>query len=751
GEVWTATPAPAGEDAPYEVRHEAGCSTFRHQSHGLRQELALFCPPDAPVKVARLRLTDLWGRPRRFTVTYYAEWVLGSDRSASAPHVVSEYDPETQALLARCPLYRAYGARVAFLGASQPVHGLTTDRVEFLGEGGPGAPSGLGRIGLSGTVEPGLDPCAALQVHIDLPPDQEIQLHFVLGQGADRDEALALLRRWRSPDAIRDAREAVERQWDDLLGAVTVTTPEPTIDLLLNRWLLYQTVSGRLWGRTGLYQSSGAFGFRDQLQDVLALLQAAPELARAHILEAAAHQFPEGDVLHWWHPGRETGVRTRCSDDLLWLPYAVATYVCGTGDVALLDERVPFLDGEPLRPDEEERYATYRPSPESASVFEHCIRAIERGSTWGRHGLPLIGTGDWNDGLDRVGHHGQGESVWLGWFLIDVLRRVAPLCEARGEPERALELERRAEDLARRLETAGWDGAWYRRAYYDDGAPLGSTRNVEARIDAISQAWSVLSRAADPERAARAMQSVEKRLHDRDEQLLLLLAPPFDRGPRDPGYIKAYPPGVRENGGQYSHAAAWVGWAFADLGDPERAHAVLRRLDPVRRSATPDLAARYRVEPYVTAADVYGVSPYTGRGGWTWYTGSAGWTYRFALERLLGVRREGDVLRIEPCVPDAWGGFEVVLRHADASYHIRVERVPGSSGCERVGLALDGDEVADGRVPLRREPGAHEVRVRIGRQPRSAAPLEGAARPDPAGEVETVRPDPAGDVETVGE
>jgi cyclic beta-1,2-glucan synthetase len=714
GIVWSPTPLPAGAPAPYVIRHGAGYSVFEHHSHGLRQRLRLSLVPDKPVKLVQLRLENMWKRHRRVTVTFYAEWVLGTYRDRTQQHIVPEFDGESQALLARNPFNERFGHRVAFLAASQSLHGLTADRTEFLGcLGNLGRPAALQRIGLASAVGAGLDPCAAIQLHVDLAPGEAKEVFFLLGQGADRQEAVQLVKRFQDPAQVEAAWAATSEYWDALLGTVTVETPDPAMNLLLNRWLLYQALACRLRARSALYQSSGAFGFRDQLQDVMALAFAAPQLAREHILLAAGHQFEEGDVLHWWHPPADTGVRTRISDDLLWLPYVTAHYVTATGDASILNEKVPFLTGEPLQPKEQERYGAYGGSPETYTLYEHCLRALQRGTTFGEHGLPLFGTGDWNDGLNRVGLRGRGESVWLGWFLHATLMSFSPLCASMADEEQAAKYRQQAEDLRQALEAHAWDGEWYRRGYYDDGTPLGTAQEAEYQISAIAQAWAVLSGAADPDRAARAMDAVAERLVNEEAELMLLFAPPFDKTTRDPGYIKGYPPGVRENGGQYTHGVLWTIWAFARLGQGDRAENLFRLLNPIYHGADREDVARYRVEPYVVPADVSAMAPHAGRGGWTWYTGSAGWMYRLGLEAILGLTRVGEKLHIGPCIPKNWPGYEIQFRRGETSYRISVQNPSGvNQGVKRV--MLDGEVLPGADIHMLRDGGTHDVLVEMG-------------------------------------
>ena len=716
-EVWSPTPQPCDASAPYLVRHGAGYTIFEHNSHALQQRLRLFAASDAPVKIIQLRLENATQRPRRITATFYAEWVLGVTRDASAQFIIPEFDDDSQALLARNPWHPEFGERVAFTAASKRLHGLTTDRSEFLGRLGTLAqPAALGRIGLSSSVQAGLDPCAALQLHIDLPPGGSEEVWFVLGQGADRAEAVALVTRFQDADQVERAWLAVHNLWDDLLGAVQVHTPEPAMDLLLNRWLLYQSLACRIWGRSAFYQSSGAFGFRDQLQDVMALVHAAPALARQHILSASHHQFEAGDVLHWWHPPSGRGVRTRCSDDLLWLPFVTAHYVEATGDESILDELAPFLLAAPLGADEEDRYGEYAAAAGATTLYEHCRRALARGATAGAHGLPLMGGGDWNDGMNRVGIEGRGESVWLGWFLHATLGRFAALCARRGDSEQAADYRQRAELLRQALERSSWDGDWYLRAFYDDGSPLGSAQNTECQIDSIAQSWAVLSGAGEPGRAALAMASVQRRLLRQEDGLLLLFTPPFDNTPRDPGYIKGYLPGIRENGGQYTHAALWSAWAFAELGEAETAEEVFRLLNPIHHADTRAKMEQYRVEPYVVAADVYSMAPHTGRGGWSWYTGSAAWMYRLGLEGILGLRRAGANLVIEPHLPAGWPGFTATYRYGQTTHQIIVHNGGDLAEDATFQMIVDGDPVAGNLLALCDDGAVHQVKVTLGAQ-----------------------------------
>ena len=717
GELWGPTALPIRcEGSTYAARHAPGHSRFEHVHDGIALDLVQFVALDAPLKVSALTIENRSRRPRRLSVTAYAEWALGTSRGAGAHRIVTAIDPETQAILVRNPWNTEFGGRVAFLDLGGRQTAWTADRTEFLGRNGaPERPAGLRRgHRLGRAAGAGMDPCAALQTGFELGPGERTTVRILLGQADGPTAAIDLIGRGRAADDEATLRE-IAAFWEEVQGVVQVRTPDRSMDILLNGWLTYQTLACRLWARTAFYQAGGAYGFRDQLQDVLALLVAKPELAREHLLRAAAREFVEGDVQHWWHPPSGRGVRTRISDDRLWLPYAVQRYLAVTGDAAVLDEMVPYLEGPPLRADQSDAYFLPDRAPEPASLFEHCVAAIERSLEVGAHGLPLMGSGDWNDGMNLVGREGRGESVWLGWFLHGVLAAFAPIAEARGEGGPAKRWRARMATLRAALEGEGWDGDWYRRAFFDDGSPLGSATNAECRIDSIAQSWSVLSGAADPVRAARAMAAVDEYLVRYEDGLILLFTPPFDHSDLDPGYVKGYLPGVRENGGQYTHAAVWSILAVAALGDGGKAADLFSLINPINHSSTRAGVYRYKVEPYVMAADVYAEPPHVGRGGWTWYTGSAGWMYQAGVEGILGFRLRETTLVVDPCIPPAWPGYQVDFRYRTARYEIVVEN-PNAVSRGVASRELDGRTLADGEVaiPLVDDGAAHRIRVVLG-------------------------------------
>ncbi|HSV89707.1 MAG TPA: glycosyl hydrolase family 65 protein, partial [Nitrospiraceae bacterium] len=667
---------------------------------------------DAPMKFMVLKVRNESDRSRKLSATGYVEWVLGDLRPKSVMHVVTELDPKSGALFARNPYHTEFAGRTAFFDVDEATRTISGDRTEFIGRNGTlRSPAAMTRVRLSGKVGAGLDPCGAMHVPFELAGGQEREIIFRLGVGRDTEDARNLVRRFRGPAAARSALEMVWQYWKHTLGAVHVETPDQSLNVLTNGWLLYQTLACRLWARSGYYQSGGAFGFRDQLQDSMALIHTEPQLVRKHILTSAARQFQEGDVQHWWHPPSGRGVRTRCSDDYLWLPLAACRYVLSTGDRGVLDEPIHFVEGRPVNQEEDSYYDLPGRSEKGASVYEHCVRAILKGLTRGEHGLPLIGSGDWNDGMDMVGKHGRGESIWLGFFLYDVLMQFTKVARLRGDLSFAERCQSEAAQIRQNIEQHGWDGEWYRRAYFDDGSPLGSASNPECQIDSIAQSWSVLSGAGDASRSRMAMSALDRRLVRRDHALIQLLDPPFDKSNLNPGYIKGYVPGVRENGGQYTHAAIWAAMAFAALGDRRRAWELLAMINPVNHARSPAETATYKVEPYVVAADVYAVSPHTGRGGWTWYTGSAGWMYRLIVESLLGLRLEVDKLYVAPCLPADWKGFTLHYRYRETLYHISV--LQDSAWTGETSVIVDGVEQQHKAVSLVDDRQEHSVEVRI--------------------------------------
>ncbi|HYM81593.1 MAG TPA: glycosyl transferase, partial [Candidatus Limnocylindria bacterium] len=742
GRTWSPMPGPMPSGEPYETRHGFGYTRFVHRCEGIVQDTCLFVPPHDPVKVVRLRLTNLGARPRRLSLVSFQRLILGSSPRSARSVVTSAVGEGRDILLARNRLAPDFAERVAFATVASPANvssvRVSGDAEAFLGPAGdPARPAALLEGGmLDGRTGAGLEPAFAIEVTLVLPPGETVECAFLLGEGESESAALVLAARYRASGAIDSAFDEATAFWNDLLTGVQIQTPSPALDCMVNGWLIYQTVACRLWGRSAGYQSGGAFGYRDQLQDAAALIPLRPELVRSQILLHASHQFVAGDVLHWWHPPLGRGLRTRFADDLLWLPYLTAHFVQSTGDWSLLDERAPYLDARALEPGEDEAYLLPSEAGESGDLYQHCCRAIDRSLAVGRHGLPLFGSGDWNDGMNRVGREGRGESVWMGFFLYAVLGDFLPICERRADRDRAHRYSEHRERLKQALHEAGWDGAWYRRAYDDAGVPIGSRDSEECRIDGLVQAWAVISGAAPRERAEQALDAVERHLISESEGIIRLLTPPFDHTSQDPGYIKGYVPGVRENGGQYTHAALWVVRALAELGRTERAARLLEMLAPVHHARTPEQVARYQVEPYVVAADVYGAAPHVGRGGWTWYTGSAAWMHRVALESVLGIRFEaGAALVIRPCIPAAWPRYRVSLRlpGENTRYEIMVQNPDNVSGMV-VEARADGAPVPieDGaaRVPLRRDGELHSVEIVLGQN--------GAARETDDGAVAAV-------------
>jgi cellobiose phosphorylase len=695
GYYWSAAALPCRGMGDYQTRHGFGYSVFEHREDGIYSELWMYVALDAPVKFIVLKIRNDSPRHRQLSAAGYVEWVLGDLRSKNLMQVVTELS-DHGALLAHNYYNSEFGERTAFFDATTAKSGLNTrtvtgSRTEFLGRNhSRRQPVALTRQHLSGCVGAGLDPCAAIQFTFGLAKGQTREIVFTLGAGQNTQDAESLVQRYRGSVAAADTLLAVRAYWRRTLNVVRVTTPDPAVNFLANGWLLYQTLSSRIWGRTGYYQSSGAFGFRDQLQDVMALVHTKPDLLHAQLLLCASRQFIEGDVQHWWHPPQGRGVRTRCSDDYLWLPFAICRYVETTGNMAVLDEQIAFLQGRPLKADEESYYDLPTISSEHSSLYQHGVRAILHGLQFGEHGLPLMGSGDWNDGMNLVGAQGHGESIWLGFFLYRVLKSFALLAHRYGDNVFAERCETESRPLQQHLEQHGWDGEWYRRAYFDDGTPLGSASNSECRIDSLAQSWAVLSGAAELSRAKLAMTALNHHLARPEAGLVTLLNPPFNHSIPNPGYIQGYVPGIRENGGQYTHAAVWAVMAFVELGETELAWQLFNMLNPINHGLTPAAINIYKIEPYVVAGDVYGVAPHIGNGGWSWYTGSAGWLYRLIIESLLGLQLEGGKqLRLTPCLPAHWDHFTVDYCYGETVYQITISRGVG----EPIKMSLNGVEL----------------------------------------------------------
>jgi cyclic beta-1,2-glucan synthetase len=722
GAIWTPTASPIREEDAYRAKHGQGYTTFEHNSHAIGQEMTVFIPfeedgPRDPVKICRLRLRNHSSRKRNLTVTYFAEWVLGTQRENQAPHISTSFDASSGAVLAREGWSPDRVDSIAFAAALPRAGAYSGDRGAFLGRNGSRAnPAGLKSVRLDNTCGQDVDPAAVLQLRVTLAVNAQTDIVFLLGQTPKVETIREITQKYGDPAAVEKALNNVKNWWDVRLGSLQVQTPNLSVDLLLNRWLVYQTLSCRFWGRSALYQSSGAFGFRDQLQDALALLYAVPELARAHILLAASRQFVEGDVQHWWHPGSSMGVRTKCSDDLLWLPYVVARYVSITGDAGIFEEPVHFLEGAALNPGESEHLFTPEVSPEMASVWDHCHRAIESSWRIGAQGLPLFGNGDWNDGMNMVGHDGRGESVWLAWFLLSVLRTFSELAEKRDAPW-AAHCRERASLLMQAVESSCWDGDWYLRGFFDDGSPLGSHANSEARIDSLPQSWAVIAGGGDSARARAAMESADRQLAKEHDHIVLLFTPPFDHSQPHPGYIMGYPPGIRENGGQYTHGSLWLAMAWARLGEGDRAARLLQMMNPVEHCRTPQDVERYKGEPYVTAGDVYASPLQTGQSGWTWYSGSSGWMYRIWLEEVLGFELRGESFTLRPVLPANWPEFKLTYRHATTTYNVAVVRTASAPQVE-----MDGSVLKNGFIPLRADGAVHSVIVRTNQARRNSTP-----------------------------
>ena len=678
----------------------------------MQSEMWVYVDVKEAIKFTVIKVRNLSGRDRRLSATGYAEWVLGDLRSKTAMHIVTEVDLNSGAIFAFNAYNTEFANRVAFFDVNDARQSITTDRTEFIGRNGTlRNPDALNRARLSGKTGAALDPCAVIQVAFDVADGEEYEIVFRIGCGTDTLDAAHLVKQFRGRTAAREALERVRKYWSKTLTAIQIETPDAALNILANGWINYQTIACRLWARSGFYQSGGAFGFRDQLQDVLSILLTSPDLARAQILLCASRQFKEGDVQHWWHPPTGRGVRTRCSDDYLWLPFVTARYVIATDDAGILEEVVTFLDGRLLNTGEESYYDLPLQANQSADLYTHCVKAIQHALQFGIHGLPLMGSGDWNDGMDKVGEEGKGESVWLGFFLFDVLGKFSEIAGLKGDLVFRELMMSEASKLKKNIGLHAWDGEWYRRAYFDNGTPLGSKENDECQIDSIVQSWSVISRASDMPRSLVAMDSADKRLVRAEDGIIQLFDPPFDTSNLNPGYIKGYVPGVRENGGQYTHAAIWMIMAFAMIGEKKKAWELLSMINPVYHGSTPAEIAVYKVEPYVIAADVYAIPDQIGRGGWTWYTGSAGWLYQLIIEVLLGLKASGNLLKFDPCLPPTGEPIKITYRYRTAVYSIIL--LHGQKMSEKMSVTLDGALQQNNSIEMMDDGRQHEVKVMI--------------------------------------
>jgi cyclic beta-1,2-glucan synthetase len=709
GKFWSTTFLPTRSDLAYITTHGFGYSVFEHIEDGIYSEMLVYVDIEQAVKFTVVKIRNQSGRARKLSATGYVEWVLGDNRAKTAMHIHTEIDQDSGALLAKNPYNTEFSQRVAFFDVDYLNKTFTADRNEFIGRNGNlQNPDAMSRQHLSGKIGVALDPCAAIQIPFYVADGEEQEIIFRLGAGRDSNDARQIAKKFQGSEAAKDSFKSVTAYWENIVGAVQINTPDLATNILSNGWLTYQTISARLWGRSGFYQSGGAFGFRDQLQDVLSLLHSAPKFARDQILLCASRQFKEGDVQHWWHPPVGRGVRTRISDDYLWLPFAISSYVSTTGDETILKESASFLEGRFLNPDEESYFDLPQISTESGSIYEHGVRSIKHSFNFGEHGLPLIGTGDWNDGLDKVGQHGKGESVWLAFFLYEILIQFIPVAHLQNDFDFADICKKEAEKLKENIDRYAWDGEWYKRAWFDDGTPLGSATDEECKIDSIAQSWSVLSGAGDASKIETAMESAYKNLVQKDAKIIKLLEPAFDKSSLNPGYIKGYVPGVRENGGQYTHAAVWMIMAFAKLGNQEHVWELLNMINPINHGKSATDIAIYKVEPFVLAADVYSRAPHAGRGGWTWYTGSAGWLYRLIIESFLGLQKEGNKLIINPCIPKEWRSFKIDYRYKNIVYHIEVVQ---KDNAEKANVIVDGVEIENNVFTLPADGGTNAALI----------------------------------------
>ena len=707
GENWSLGASPMPDENDYEITYGFGYAMYNHISHGILQQMQVFVPQKDKIKINILNLKNLEGEKKELKLIYYIKPVLGEDEIKSNGYIYVEKDGN---IVTAKNLYNTdFKGSVMYVGSSEKITSFTGNKNSFFGNGNLSNPEGLNKVSLDNNHGIFENTCIALEIKIELDAYENKEICMFLGEESNLLDAKNIAYKYTKLSNAKEELKAIKKYWFETLNVLQVKTPLDSMNIILNGWAVYQTICCRLWARSGYYQSGGAYGFRDQLQDTLGIENIDINFMKNQIIKSASHQFIEGDVEHWWHEDTNKGIRTRFSDDLLWLVYVVCEYITLTGDYRFLEEKVCYLKGEPLIEYEDEKYDIHIQSLEKGSIWEHCIKALEK-TEFGENGLPKIGSGDWNDGMNGVGNKGNGTSVWLGFFLYSILEKVVLICDNLKEEELKVKYEKLKEKLRKTLNTVGWDGRWYKRAYTDDGTAIGSIENEECRIDSISQSWATISNAGDNDKKYISLESLENHLVDKENGIIKLLDPPFNKGKINPGYIKSYMPGVRENGGQYTHAAIWVILAETMLGFGDKALEYYRMINPIEHSKTKESAKKYKVEPYVLPGDIYGAENLAGRGGWTWYTGSSSWYYKVGTQNILGLKIENNYLKIEPCIPREWKEYTMRYRYNGSIYNIKVKNPNGkNTGVER--FIVDGKEIEEKQIHLETNSGIREIEV----------------------------------------
>ena len=705
--IWSLGVNPTPDNNDYYITYGFGYSKYMHTSNGILQEVKMFVPKEDSIKVQILHLENKLAKRKEIKLIYCVKPVLDEDEIRANGYIDLKYNSNINVLTLQNQTKEENNRTIMYISCSEKISSFTGNKASFIGNGTIKNPEGIRKIELDKENSLGKDEMVVIEARITLEALESKDIVITLGADTNLLELQDTAYKYTNPNNAISELEATKKYWSGLLGNLKVDTPIESMNILLNGWLLYQTLCSRMFARSGYYQSGGAYGFRDQLQDCVGLKYISPEILRKQIIKHSEHQFIEGDVEHWWHEETSRGIRTRFSDDLLWLPYMVAEYIRFTGDSKILEEETSYVKGNILPDGIDERYDLYLKSEKKETIYMHCIRAIEKSLNFGENGLPKIGSGDWNDGFSNVGNKGRGESVWLGFFQYVVLEKFVELCEKYGEKERAEKYRKIMEALKRHLNTNGWDGRWYKRAFMDDGNVLGSIQNEECRIDSIAQSWATISGAGDNDKKYISLNSLENHLVDKEAGIIKLLDPPFEKSKLEPGYIKAYIPGTRENGGQYTHAAVWTIIAEAMLGFGEKATEFFRMINPIEHARTKDEAKKYKVEPYVIPADIYG-GELAGRGGWTWYTGSSSWMYEAGIRYILGFNLEKNILKIEPHIPESWKEYSIRYKYGNSIYNIKVVN-KNPNGNKRI--RIDGREIEGDEIILQDNGGIYSVEV----------------------------------------